>query len=1503
MKFTRLRISGFKSFVEPTELYIEPGLTAIVGPNGCGKSNLFDALRWVMGENRPTSVRGAEMDDVIFAGSSGRPARNVAEVTLAIDNADRTANPPYADYETIEISRRIEREAGSVYRINGRDVRQKDVQLFFADASSGAASTAFVRQGQIGQLVSQKPLARRAILEEAAGISGLHARRHEAELRLKAAETNLARLDDVVKEIEGQLSSLKRQARQASRYRNLSGHIRRAEALTHYLRWTAAALKTSSAQEALEAAVAVVTSATETAAVASTVQAHLSETVPPLREVEAERAAALQRLIQQRTILEEEEKRALELAQSLRQRLTQTEADLQREHTLKSDADTAVAALASEAGGLEAAQERAVEELAEAEQKNGELNAALYEAEKLLERLTAELAERNAKQASLERQKRVSLELVETSGVQLLAAQNRHATALESAAADPDVGAAEAAVAEARRLAEIATAAAELARAEFARVDEAERAARAALEAAEAEARATRDGAERVAREAMEAQDREGRTLVETVERDGRAALEAAERDGRILLETAERDGRALIEIAERDGRALIEAAEREGRAAIEEIDRDGRATLEVIDRDGRAAVEAADREGRAAIDAAEREGRARLETAEREGRAAIDAAEREGRGAIDAADRDGRAALETIEREKRTVLEEAERDVQKLQAESSALARVLSPTGEGLWPPLVDAVKVQHGYEGALAAALGDELQDPLDEAAPRHWRDLGEFPSRIGLPGNVTPLSEYVSGPHAMSRRLTMTGVVSQEEGAALQSQLMPGQRLVSPRGDLWRWDGYRASADAPSAAAVRLEQRNRLAELEGLIATAKEARRVASEAYFSAKTEAEEAYKTAKTAAEEAYKTAKAAAEEAYLTATMAAEDTYKSRKSAAEEAHRINKTAAEQAYAEKKTAAEEAYRASRANAEAAHQSAVATAQESYQASKAEAEAAYQSGKQAAEAAYQSGKAAAEAAYQANTQAAAETYRSTKAAAEETYLTALGAAEEAYLAVKTAAEATYETAKAAAEVARQALRTAEQDERNCAAAIIAAQEEATKAARQAAERANQLAALEAEIKRLTEARDAAQEAANAAAAALEELGDGQDLLQAVANARESTAEARGNASNARTALENLKRDGEARTRRLAAIAEERERWEQRMAAAGEQVAELERRWTELSEELILAEAAPAAITEKRGALLDAIGVAEAARKEAGDARTEAESNLSEADKAVKLADHALSAAREERARAEAVLESGNARLTELLQRIRDELDCAPEELQERAEISENEELPPLEIAEKKVEKLKQEREGLGGVNLRAEEEATELETRLTGLTTDRDDLIGAIDRLRRGIQSLNREGRERLQEAYTKVNENFQMLYSKLFEGGEAKLTFSESEDPLEAGLEIYARPPGKRLQSLQLLSGGEQALTAMSLIFAVFLVNPAPVCVLDEVDAPLDDANVERFCNMLEEMTRLADTRFLVITHHALTMSRMHRLFGVTMAERGVSQLVSVSLAEAEKVAAE
>jgi chromosome segregation protein len=1151
LKFTRLRLSGFKSFVEPTELYVEPGLTAVIGPNGCGKSNLFDAMRWVMGETRPSSVRGSEMDDVIFAGSAGRPARNVAEVTLFIDNSDRTAGGAYADSDTIEVSRRIEREAGSVYRINGRDVRQRDVQIFFADASSGAGSTAFVRQGQIGLLISQKPLARRAILEEAAGIGGLHQRRHEAELRLRAAETNLSRLEDVIREVEGQLANLKRQARQASRYRNLSGHIRKAEALAHYLRWTAAEARSAIAAEELSAAASQVATATDTAARASTVQSEAAAVLPPLRQAEAERGAAHHRLIAQREQLDAEEARAREAAQRIRQLITQAEADAEREQLLEHDADNALADLERENGVLNAAAENAEADLAAAGQLAAEMSETLAETERLLERLTAELAEWNAKKASLERGQNLAVALLDSSKNQLANAQARLNAALESAKDAPDV-----------------------------------------------------------------------------------------------------------------------QAAENETETA-------------------RAASEAA----RAAADAA----RARFQE------------------------------TETAEAAAREPLETCEREVQRLSAEIKALSELLHPEGEGLFPPLVDAVTVQSGYEAALAAALGDDLQAPLDNSSPHHWRDLGAFDFDPELPSGTKPLSDFVKAPPALARRLAMTGLVFPDQGASLQSQLKPGQRLVSARGDVWRWDGFVASADAPSLSAVRLAQRNRLTALEGEAETAREAR--------------------------------------------------------------------------------------------------------------------------------------------------------------------------------AARFADYSAAKEQRETAREALRSAQQDERSAEQELIAAQDRATRAARAAAERASQLASLEAEMRRLTQSVEAAEESRASAVAGLEELGDGVQLSQDVADARGKTADARTKTGEARGALESLRREGEARKRRLATIADEQTRWSTRKADAQTHVGELTRRREELAGELAQAEQVPEQIAEKRVALLDAIAQAETARKEASDARQEAETILADADKHAKAADAALSAAREERARAQALSEAASQRIEELKTRIQDELECAPAELAERAEIKEGEELPPLEQAEKRVERLKQEREQLGGVNLRAEEEAAEQEARMTTLVADRDDLVGAIDRLRRGIQSLNKEGRERLLASFEKVNTNFQQLFTKLFEGGEAKLTFTESEDPLEAGLEIFARPPGKRLQSLALLSGGEQALTAMALIFAVFLVNPAPVCVLDEVDAPLDDANVERFCNMLNQMTEMSGTRFLVITHHALTMSRMDRLFGVTMAERGVSQLVSVSLAEAEKIAAE
>ncbi len=576
-------------------------------------------------------------------------------------------------------------------------------------------------------------------------------------------------------------------------------------------------------------------------------------------------------------------------------------------------------------------------------------------------------------------------------------------------------------------------------------------------------------------------------------------------------------------------------------------------------------------------------------------------------------------------------------------------------------------------------------------------------------------------------------MTGLVEPTAGAAMQQLLKPGQRLVSKRGDMWRWDGFSASAEAPSAAAVRLAQRNRLSAIEADVEKAK----------------------------------------------------------------------------------------AQRAD---------------------------------------------------------------------------------FFCAYSAAKASMAEARAAEREAEQSLRQAETEQRHAEALLIDAQGAAAAAARASAEYTSRLANLEAEIRRLGEtARPRVMRNTTQRLRWPNSPMARRWPKPSIRRAR-AASEARSTDSDARAAVDVLLREAGLRTDRLAAIAEERARWEDRRNSAARQIEEHQSRAAQMAEELAALDAVPVTIAERRAALLDTISAAEATLHAASDARQTAEHKLAEAAKAAKAADTALSAAREERARLQAMAEAADARLAELRTRIRDELDASPEQLPERAEIKDAQELPDLEHAEARAEKLKRERELLGGVNLRAEEEAAEHEHRLETLKNDRADLDGAITKLRRGIQSLNREGRERLIESFDKVNKNFQTLFTKLFEGGEAKLSFTESDDPLQAGLEIYARPPGKRLQSLGLLSGGEQALTALALIFAVFMVNPAPICVLDEVDAPLDDANVERFCNLLDEMIRLTDTRFLVITHHALTMSRMHRLFGVTMAERGVSQLVSVTLAEAERAVA-
>jgi chromosome segregation protein len=1143
--FAKLKLVGFKSFVDPTELAIEPGLTGIVGPNGCGKSNLLEALRWCMGEGSARQLRGAGIDDVIFNGTTDRPARNLAEVAIVLDNRERRAPAPFGELDEIEIVRRVEREMGSAYRINGRDFRMRDVQLLFADLSSGARSTAIVGQGRVGALINAKPPERRLLLEEAAGITGLHSRRHEAELRLRAAEQNLSRLNDVVTALDGQLQGLKRQARQATRYRNIAEHLRKLEAVLLHLKWQAGVAERERAAAALaeiEREIAALTS--ETAALA-TALAEAGAVLPALRHDEAAAGAARERAASEIRAVEVELARLEDRRREAGQRLVQIDADRAREETLLVDAAAAESRLADEAERL----------------------AALADAE-------------------------------------------REAAAL----AGERVGAAEAAFA---------------------------------------------------------AVDGEVTALTRKIAADDARRLDMARR-------VAEREARAA-DISKR----------------LDQVARERRQFELALDA---AAIDAA----AGAVAAAEAEAEAAATAAE--------AAERT-RGEADEA-----AALA------RRALDAAAETHRRLAAEATGLAAALASGAKQQARPVLDRVSVSPGYEAALGAALGDDLGASLDAAADLHWRLTAPDGAPPPLPAGAAPLSGFVAAPAELARRLAQIGVVAIDaDGDALAARLVQGQRLVSRTGALWRWDGLVRRAGAATAATVRLQQLNRLREIEA--------------------------------------------------EATVAA-------------------------------------------AEARDR-----------------------------------------------------------------------------------QARFDALAGAAAVAGEALRARREALRQAENALSAKRQVHARAEREAVERTARLAALGDAKERLTlDAADAALRLEEARAE-LQALPPEDADAAALAALRATLAERRAQHAAELQAANRLAAEAESRRQRLAAVADERRSWSQRRADGIAQVQALAERRRATEGDLAALAERPAALEAQKSGLVSAMEAAEARRRVAADALAAAEARQAEAERALKAAERSLADRREARGRAEGALAQAEHAQGEIGQRIAEKLACAPEAALAEAGLAPDAPVPPLDEVEPKIERLVRERENMGPVNLRAEQEAQELDAQIKAYESERADLTAAIERFRKAIQELNREGRERLMASFNAVNGHFERLFARLFGGGKAHLQLVESEDPLESGLEVMASPPGKRLQSLSLLSGGEQALTALALLFAVFLTNPAPICVLDEVDAPLDDANVDRFCNLVEDIAKETHTRFLIVTHHRMTMARMNRLYGVTMVERGVSRLVSVDLEEA------
>ena len=1136
MKIRRLKLSGFKSFVEPTELRVEPGLTGVVGPNGCGKSNLLEAIRWVMGEGSPKSLRGEGMEDVIFAGTAMRPARDFAEVSILLESkADEDDGAGES-----EVSRRIERGAGSAYRIDGRDVRAKDVALLFADAATGAHSPALVSQGKISAIIAAKPTERRLLLEEAAGISGLHARRKDAEQKLRAAEANLARLADLLTEQEARAATLRRQARAAERYRQLTERIRSVEARLVHARWAEA---DKAAKEARK-----------DAAAAELEVARLQRQVDDARNAQR-RAEAV--LAQRRAAVQEARERGSEIAHSLAtararrdtvtrrlvelERLEQSTAtEIEREQALKADAQAAIEMLQLEREALE-------QRLADSEGHAARLASELSALETASRDAEAALADLLARQAAMRAERRVA------------------EAALESA------------------------------RAHLARI-EAERG-----------------------------------KLRADVESLGSGSEYSSQREA-----SAERA--AAADRARADAETRLAAAE------------DGREI------------------------AAERRDEAESALASE------------------------RAALAAV------------------RAEQQALARAL----QGGASSVLSKLSVDAGYEQALAAALGEDADADVGGNCARRWEGSEAQPDDPSLGDDLEPLANHVRAPAELLRRLRQVGVADQD----VEQPLAVGQRLVTRSGRMRRWDGFVAEG-AGAAAAERLIRANRLSELsrqlpelEGKVAAAEEKRTEAASNVDRLRKEAEKA---------------------------------------------RVDAAAAEREIREAERAGDQA------------------------------------------------------------SAALDRLEAQRSSLEERLCDlepVISAATDAV---------------ARADAALAALPNPE--------------------------------ALETEVE---QARGHATVAGTAVA---------DKRAEAATSARETSA---------------------ARERHSAAGREDSE-WRRRLSDAEKRIGEAGQRLEQLRQERLELEKEPEPLDADIRSLEQQSAGSEAAISVAVEAERESEHALAALVGEVNSASEASASAREQRAGAQARAEAQDARQSEYARICLERFECVPQRLPEKigfdpAEVTDSESESAL------LEKLTVDRDRLGPVNLVAEQELAEIDSDRERGAADAEELKEAIHRLRGSIGSLNREGRVRLLDAFEKVNGHFQSLFTTLFEGGQAHLELVESDDPLEAGLEIMAQPPGKRLQSLTLLSGGEQALTAIALICGLFLTNPAPICVLDEVDAPLDDANVERFCDLLDRMTQKTETRYLIVTHNAVTMSRMHRLYGVTMIEKGVSRLVSVDLGGAETLLA-
>lgn len=1139
MKFQSVRISGFKSFLEPTEIQMNMGLTGVVGPNGCGKSNIVEAIKWIMGENSARQMRGDGMDDVIFSGTNERPSRNFAEVSIKLDNSEKKAPAIFNHYDEIEITRKIEREKGSVYRVNGKQVRARDIQLIFADNGTGARSSGIVGQGRIAQIIDSNPEDRRVILEEAANIKGLHSRRHEAELKLKGASDNLDRLSDIEQTYKEQLIELEKQGRKAARYRSVGERIRKAEATLFFNLMNNAKKEANDLDIQLKKANENVSQGQIKVAEHIKSQLHLANKIPDLKKDEAEKAATLQTLNITKIKLDEEKSSAQNALQNIINQINLINNDIARESEIKEDAKKSLSTLLTEEKNLKEDSENFSTKITKATDLVKKLRSISDAADDKLSTITSEIYSIKSDKSDLEKRINNLKQKIEVTQNQL-------------------------------------------------------------------------------------------------------ANFNIEDDKNRFKL-----DKEKIINL-----KKLIQENN--------QLNDGYKVELEKLEK---------------------------LET--------------------------------RLIEEKNTAVFEFNKVNLEFDSLSTLLGRDTLNSNT-----LEKTIGNINNLEEAIGSVLGETLLAPIlsdDQSTENttYWRDDFKTISTASLPESVIPIVTKITKSSILDTALKGVGIVNNKEIAfKLQKKLTFGQALTTPSGGLWRWDGFVQPQGVQNSYSERLQQIARLRLLQNKLPSLEE-----------------------------------------------------------------------NQSLSEKRL------------------------------------------------------------------------------------------DECFNNIKKYKD----------------------DLSNLQVKLSSLISESNQLELQNTKVESKLLSSEALIKELK----------NTERMSLEELSELEkefnnsvnlpSLLAEELKVRNNADQSRNELTDAMAAEQQIKSEESFQSRNLIQLGHQKENWKVREEEAKTRLISLEERLKTSQDEKNRLSTLPESFEKKEAELNIKIEEAISNRNIAADQLVKNETSLNDADKQVREAEKVVSTLREEMIKIEALLNLSKAKIQNIEERVFEKLKIKSTELNKFINTKEEDQpIKSIEILEKTLQRLLNERETLGAVNLRAEDEMNEMLNKIEVMSKERVDLEEAIAKLRSGIFELNKEGRQRLKESFEEVNENFKQLFQKLFGGGNAELRLVGNEDPLQAGLEVLASPPGKKMQLLSLLSGGEQALTAISLIFSVFLCNPAPICILDEVDAPLDDTNVGRFCDLLNQIVDETNTYFMVITHHRLTMAKMDRLFGVTMEQKGISKLVSVDLEQASRI---